>query len=116
MEQTLALPLTIGRNGAFVRQDRSDAIVAVIGVMASTPAGFWPHAPWFGFREALEASRAQVEQVSGADDAIREALRHLGVTGITVTIRRVELDDDVHEFAIQVQEEGQVPQVRHIPG
>ena len=114
MSRSLAIPVAIGTDGTFVRESLSDAVAHLIGVMAATEAGFWAHAPWFGVRQELEGATPGKRDVPRADEAISEALRQLGLTGVTVRIEQVQGDHGAREFAIHIREDGATAQVRRI--
>jgi len=114
MIKALAFPFSVGADGSCRRSSLGDSVATLIGVMAATERGFWPHAPWFGLREVFESVEPGVRGVPGADDAIAGALEQLGITAVTVRVEQVEGSYGVREFAIHVREEGAAAQVRRI--
>lgn len=114
MSKALAFPFVISADGSCARTDLGDSVARLIGVMAATEAEFWPHAPWFGLRQVFESVQHGVRDVPAADDAITEALKQLGVTGVTVRVEQVEGVYGTREFAIHVREDGETTQVRRI--
>lgn len=80
-----ALPLAVTADGKLVQQDRFEAVLGIVRVMAGTSARAWPHAPWFGLLEAFtEAARRDRQDHEGLKDALNHALRQLGVTDYQV--------------------------------
>jgi len=85
---SLALPVSLAPDGSLQRAEQADAVAGLIGVMASTSQGFWPHAPWFGLLELFESARVDVQEHPRIADAINVALRELGTDGLLVTTVR----------------------------
>ena len=82
--RTIGLPLRIGADGQLDRVPALEALVSLFRTMATSAAGGWPHAPWFGLAELFaEANLAREDQHQIAD-ALATALRELGVDWVRV--------------------------------
>jgi hypothetical protein len=114
MADSLALPLVVEASGQLRRESQADAIVRLIGVMANTHSGFWPHAPWFGLLELFEESKTQVDELPRIGDAINSALQQLGVPGLTVAVHNAAGEYGARAFRITVREDGRPPVIRQV--
>lgn len=114
MADSLALPLVVDANGQFRRESQADSIVSLVGVMANTHSGFWPHAPWFGLLELFEESQMQVQELPRIGDAISNALVQLGVEGLSVTVHNATGEYGSRAFKITIREDGRPPVVRQV--
>lgn len=83
--RTIALPLRVTQDGHLAREDGADALVRLIGAMAATTAGTWPHARWFGLHERVLGVNPDVEDQAGLTDAFNESLERLGVSWARVS-------------------------------
>lgn len=82
--QTLALPLSVDRDGRLARTDPVSSLLAVVRAMAASPRSSWAHAPWFGLQEAFENANLEREDQHDLQDALNRGLRGLGIDWATV--------------------------------
>ncbi len=69
-------------SGVFLnRVSEKEAILQLLGVMASTPQGSWAACPSFGLRELLEDGRARPELLQKAVEQANQAFAELGIRG-----------------------------------
>jgi hypothetical protein len=77
--RALALPLRVGADGQIERKDAVDALCDLMGSMAGTTAGTWPHARWFGLHEVILGARLELQDQSVLADAYNRAFTELGI-------------------------------------
>ncbi len=78
-EPLLTLPLRVDADGQLARTDARDALLRLFRALAATPAGSWPHAPWFGLQQLLAGANMHLEDQQPVADALNRALTELGV-------------------------------------
>lgn len=113
----LALPVALAADGQLDRADLADAVAELIGVMAATSQGFWPHAPWFGLLEQFESARADVQEHPRLADAINVALRELGSSELSVvTVRNAPSTYGERRFDLVLTSGDGAPVFRQVKG
>lgn len=112
----LALPITVASDGQLERGDPVDSVLALIGAMAGTTPGTWPHAPWFGLQPRFLDANMRLEQHAGLADAINSALTELELSWVTVQSVRTARPCPPGErrFDITLAVEGQGPVFRQL--
>lgn len=83
-EPTLTLPLRIGPDGRLARGNPLESLLALIHVMAATPAGSWAHARWFGLQEVFAGANPLLHDQQQIADALNRALVGLEITWMRV--------------------------------
>ena len=84
VHRSLSIPLRIGADGQFERTELVEALMCLFRAMVSTSPRAWPHAPWFGLRDAFELA-PDIEDQATIADALNEALVRLGISSARVT-------------------------------
>jgi hypothetical protein len=74
-----ALPQRVGPDGQLERRDAVDSLCDLMGAMAATTSGTWPHAPWFGLHEVILGCRMELQDQSVLVDAYNRAFGQLGI-------------------------------------
>jgi len=112
----IALPITVGPKGQLRRAESVDSVMALIGAMAGTTPGTWPHAPWFGLQPRFMDANMRLEQHSSLADAINTALVELDLTWVKVQAVRTAQPCPPGErrFDITLAVEGQGPVFRQL--
>jgi len=85
----LHLPLKVDSRGWLVRADRRQALIQLLGVMASTYAGTWAPDPEFGMRQFFEPIRR-----GGADQQkALDSLRQSDIAALNRSLERLGMSD-----------------------
>jgi hypothetical protein len=90
--------------------------MTLIGAMAVTAPGAWPHAPWFALLPVVAKANPALQEHPAIADALNVALSKLGVVSVRVAGVRTAADEDAgaeRAFDISlVLEDGQIAHER----
>ncbi len=102
---SLSFPMLLQENGLLRRTDRSASVLALLQMMARTPAGSWKAYPEFGLRDLFEGGRQRVDVAKVIAERIQANFQSLGVEGYVVTevIREVSPNQDVDTYSITLE-------------
>jgi hypothetical protein len=102
--QSLAFPMRLQSNGLLQRQDAMTSVIALLQVMARTPAGSWAGCPEFGLRDLFEGGRQRIEVGRVAMDRINSVFAELGLDQYTVSdvSRELSAHQDIDTYAITI--------------
>ena len=103
--QSLAFPMHLQENGLLRRSEKSASVLALLQMMARTPAGSWKACPEFGLRDLFENGRGRADVARLAAERITAAFRELGIEGYAVTevVREVSPNRDTDTYSITLQ-------------
>ena len=102
--QSLAFPMRLQSNGFLQRQDALTSVIALLQVMARTPAGSWAGCPEFGLRDLFESSRQRIDVGRVAMDRINLVFADLGLDQYQVSdvSRELSAQRDIDTYAITI--------------
>ena len=83
--QSLAIPLHLQENGLLRREEKSQAVLALLDVMARTPQGSWQACPGFGLRDLFESGTMRADVARLATERINASFAELGMADYVVT-------------------------------
>lgn len=102
---SIAFPMRLQENGLLQRGDKATSIIALLKVMATTPAGSWVACPSFGLRDLFENSRQRADVAALAAIRINEALLDLGIENYVVTevVREMSPGREIDTYSITLE-------------
>lgn len=102
---SIAFPMRLQENGLLQRGDKATALIALLKMMASTPAGSWAACPTFGLRDLFESSRQRADVATLAAIRINEAFLDLGIENYVVTevVREVSPGRETDTYSITLE-------------
>lgn len=102
--QSLAFPMRLRPNGLLQRQDAMAAVIALLQMMARTPAGSWAACPAFGLRDLFEGSRQRTDVGRLAMARINDVFADLGLHHYEVSdvSRELSPQRDTDTYAITI--------------
>lgn len=77
--------MRLQENGLLQRDDRATSLIALLKIMATTPAGSWAASPNFGLRDLFENSRQRADVAALAAVRINQTFVELGIENYVVT-------------------------------
>lgn len=103
--QSIAFPMRLQENGLLRRADGVNALIALLKIMASTPAGSWAACPNFGLRDLFENSRQRADVATLAATRINETFRDLGIDNYVVTevVREISPGRETDTYSITLE-------------
>ena len=103
--QSLAFPMRMQENGLLRRDEGGGSLIALLQMMARTPAGSWAACPSFGLRDLFENGRLRADAARLAQGRINEALEELGLDHYTVTevVRELSAQRETDTYTITVE-------------
>ena len=103
--QSIALPMRLQENGLLQRGDKTDSLIALLKIMAGTPAGSWAACPMFGLRDLFENSRQRADVASLAATRINETFLSLGIESYMVTevVREISPGRETDTYSITLE-------------
>jgi hypothetical protein len=103
--QSIAFPMRLQENGLLLRDDKIASIIALLQMMARTPAGSWAACPTFGLRDLFENSRQRADVARLAALRINETFEDLGIDGYTVTeiVREISPGRETDTYSITLE-------------
>ena len=109
MVQTLAFPMRLENSGLLRRQDRVQAVLDLLQVMARTPAGSWAGCPSFGLRDLFDSGRLRSDVNSIAMKRINDAFADLHILDFTVIdiVRELSAQRETDTYSIVLAAAGQ---------
>lgn len=112
--QSLAFPMRMQENGLLARTDKAASLIALLQMMARTPAGSWVACPCFGLRDLFENGRQRADVANLAAARINETFAELGIEGYVVTevIREISPARDVDTYSITLENAAQTESYR----
>lgn len=92
-------------NGLLRRDEGGGALIALLQMMARTPAGSWEACPSFGLRDLFENGRLRADAARSAQDRMNTALQDLGLEHFTVTdvVRELSAQRETDTYSITVE-------------
>ena len=102
---SIAFPMRLQENGLLQRGDKAASIIALLKVMATTPAGSWAACPSFGLRDLFENSRQRADVAALAAIRINETLIDLGIENYVVTevVREMSPGRETDTYSITLE-------------
>ena len=103
--ESLAFPLRLQESGLLRREDKTNALLALLQMMARTPQGSWQACPSFGLRDLFEHGRQRADVARLATDRINETMQELGMKEYVVTevVREVSSNRDIDTYSITLE-------------
>jgi len=103
--QSIALPMRLQENGLLQRGDKADSLIALMKMMANTPAGSWAACPTFGLRDLFENSRQRADVATLAAIRINETFHSLGIENYVVTevVREISPGRETDTYSITLE-------------
>jgi hypothetical protein len=103
--QSIAFPMRLQENGLLLRDDKIASLMALLHMMARTPAGSWAGCPTFGLRDLFENSRQRADVARLAALRINETFEDLGIDGYTVTevVREISPGRETDTYSITLE-------------
>lgn len=103
--ESLAFPLRLQENGLLRRDEKTNALLALLQMMARTPQGSWQACPNFGLRDLFEHGRQQADVARMAAERINQTMQDLGMNDYTVTevVREVSNNRDTDTYSITLE-------------
>jgi hypothetical protein len=97
--------MRLQENGLLQRDDRATSLIALLKIMASTPAGSWAACPNFGLRDLFENSRQRADVAALAIARINETFLELGIENYVVTevIRELSPGRETDTYSITLE-------------
>ena len=101
----LAFPMVLQENGLLQRTEKSASVLALLQMMARTPAGSWKAYPEFGLRDLFEGGRQRADIARAVAERINANFKELGVEGYTVTevVREISPNRDADTYSITME-------------
>ena len=101
----LAFPMHLQENGLLRRSEGATSMLALLQMMARTPAGSWSACPGFGLRDLFEQGRQRADVARLVAERINTTFEELGVEGYSVTpvICEISANRDVDTYVIVVE-------------
>ena len=102
--RSLAFPMRLQENGLLKRDERATSLIALLQVMARTPAGSWLACPSFGLRDLFENGRQRADVGKVATDRINQVLTELGINEFYISdvVREISANRDVDTYSITI--------------
>lgn len=99
----IGFPLRI-QNGFLSRSGEVEAILALLRLMASTPAGSWRGCTDFGVRDLFEGARTQPDAPKIAAEKMNRALQDLEIKSYRVDaiVPEPSTDRDVDSYMVTI--------------
>jgi hypothetical protein len=103
--QSIAFPMRLQENGLLQRDDKATSLIALLRIMASTPAGSWAACPSFGLRDLFENSRQRADVAMLAAARINETFFELGIENYVVTevVRELSPGRETDTYSITLE-------------
>ena len=103
--QSLAFPMRLQENGLLARSDKAASLIALLQLMARTPAGSWQACESFGLRDLFENSRQRPDAARLAMERINRAFEDLGIDDYSVSevVHEVSAGQDVDTYSITLE-------------
>jgi hypothetical protein len=103
--QSIVFPMRLQENGLLQRGDRAASLIALLRMMAGTPAGSWAACPTFGLRDLFEYGRQRADVARLAAIRINETLKDLGIENYVVTevVREISPGRDTDTYSITLE-------------
>ncbi len=97
--------MRLRENGLLRRQDRTNAIINLLHVMARTPAGSWAGSPSFGLRDLFESRESRADIPRLAMLRINETFKELGLGDFVVAgmTKEPSSQKGLDQYAITIQ-------------
>lgn len=106
--RSIAFPLRLEENGLLRREESSASLLALLHIMARTPAGSWAACPAFGLRDLFEDGRQRIDVGRLAAERINEAFEALGIDDYRVeeVVREISSNRDIDTYSITIVRSG----------
>ena len=106
--RSIAFPMRLGENGLLRREESVGSLLALLQVMARTPAGSWAGCPEFGLRDLFEDGRQRADLARVAMERTNRVLAELGIDEYRVAevVREVSANRDIDTYSITIVRPG----------